>query len=286
VLAAANGSAASAKVSAVIAVGRRRGASERLLRSLLERSSYSHLEAIVVGSGEPLAGCEDARVQWVEADSALRRGPANNLGASRAGGEQLLFLDPECEVIETDWIEALMLHAGLPGVAAVGPMLVRPGGKVEQAGFAVGLRDPAAPMLAGFSADGDGYYGSMPCARDVSALSAECMLVAKAAFDGEGGFDEHYDSQYEDFDLCLRLGSRGLRCAYAPGARLLSHRSEAARRAANDIVDRALFVDNWYDLLSRGDPYFNPGFARQQADYVPAGWRERVYRATAPLGMR
>jgi hypothetical protein len=36
----------------------------------------------------------------------------------------------------------------------------------------------------------------------------------------------------------------------------------------------------------RGDPYFNPGFAQQLADYVPAAWRERVYRATAPLGRR
>jgi hypothetical protein len=36
----------------------------------------------------------------------------------------------------------------------------------------------------------------------------------------------------------------------------------------------------------RGDPYFNRGFAQQLADYVPAAWRERVYRATAPLGRR
>jgi len=286
VLAAVNGSAPSAKVSAVVAVGRCRAGAERLLRSLLERSSYPQLNVILVGSGGPVAGCEDERVQWVEADRGLRRGPANNLGASHASGEFLLFLDPECEAIETGWIEALVLHAGLPGTAAVGPMLLAPGGKVVQAGYAIGLRDPAAPMLAGFSAGGDGYYGSMPCARDVSALSAECLLVAKAAFDAEDGFDELYDGQYEDFDLCLKLGARGSRCVYAPGARLLSHRTEAARRAATDVVDRALFVDNWYDLLGRGDPYFNPGFARQQADYVPAGWRERVYRATAPLGMR
>ena len=31
---------------------------------------------------------------------------------------------------------------------------------------------------AGFDADGDGYYGALPCAREVSALSAECLLVA------------------------------------------------------------------------------------------------------------
>jgi hypothetical protein len=151
---------------------------------------------------------------------------------------------------------------------------------------AIGLHDPAAPMLAGFSADGDGYYGAMPCAREVSALSAECMLVSRAAFEQEGGFNELYRIQYEDFDLCRRLAARGLKAVYAPRPRLLTHRTDAARRAEIDIVDRALFVDCWFDDLQRGDPYYNSGLARQQADYIPAGWRERVYRATAPLGMR
>ncbi|HEY8808843.1 MAG TPA: hypothetical protein VIM28_02375, partial [Solirubrobacterales bacterium] len=67
---------------------------------------------------------------------------------------------------------------------------------------------------------------------------------------------------------------------------VITHWTPAARRAATDVVDRALFVDCWYDDLMRGDPYFNPGFAQQLADYVPVSWRERVYRATAPLGKR
>jgi GT2 family glycosyltransferase len=266
VLAPANGSAPTPPVSIVIAPGRDRRPPARLRQSISDLTSYPDYE-LIVGEGET-------------------RARANNEGAARAKGEYLLFLSPDAEVVRGDWIDQLVLHASLPRVAAVGPALVRADGKVEEAGMAIGLRDPAVPMLAGFSADGDGYYGSMPCAREVSALGAACMLVAKAAFDEEGGFSELYNSEYEDFDLCMRLRKRGLKCVYTPRARLLTHRSEAARRAATDIVDRALFVDTWYDELRVGDPYFNPGFARQQADYIPAGWRERVYRAAAPLGMR
>jgi GT2 family glycosyltransferase len=287
VLAPANGSVPTGKVSVVIAAWAERRALERLLRSL-ERTSYPDYEVIVVARGpSELPAGLDPRVTWIaEEGSSFHRARANNIGAAAAGGSQLIFLGVESEVVEADWIEQLLLHSSLPQVAAVGPMLVRPGGRVEAAGVAVGLRDPAAPMLAGFSADGDGYYGSMPCARDVSALSSECMLIARDSFEEEGGFDELYLREYEDFDLCQRLRRRGYRCVYAPRPRLLTHRSEAARRAGIDVVDRALFVDNWYDQLKAGDPYFNPGFARQQADYVPAGWRERVYRATAPLGLR
>jgi O-antigen biosynthesis protein len=287
VLAPRNGSTPTAKVSIVIAAGGGSGGLQRLLGSLFEHTSHADFETIVIGpGGDAPAGLPD-RVTWIAGDAGpFRRPHANNLGAAAAGGEHLLFLGEDLEIVDPDWIEQLLLHAGLPGVGAVGPLLARPDGLVEQAGVAIGLRDPASPMLTGFPADGDGYYGALPCAREVSALSAECLLIRSCDFEREGGFNEFYSREYEDFDLCQRLAGRGLKSVYAPRPRLVNHRTPAARRAATDAIDRALFVDCWYDELMRGDPYFNPGFAQQLADYVPASWRERVYRATAPLGKR
>lgn len=287
VLAPRNGSAPTPRVSIVVATGGGSGGLRRLLGSLFERTSYPELEVIVVDrGGEAPAGLPD-RVTWIAGEPGpFRRGHANNLGAAAASGEFLLFLGEDVEIVEPDWIAQLLLHAGLPGVGTVGPLLARPDGLVEQAGIAIGLRDPASPMLSGFPADGDGYYGALPCAREVSALSAECLLLSRANFETENGFNEFYNCEYEDFDLCQRLAKRGLKSVYAPRPRMVNHRSPAARRATTDAIDRALFVDCWYDDLMRGDPYFNPGFAQQLADYVPASWRERVYRATAPLGKR
>jgi GT2 family glycosyltransferase len=287
VLAPRNGAAPRARVSVVIAAGGGEGGLRRCLTSLFELTSHPDFEAIVVGRGEEAPAWLPEGATWLRGEpGAFRRGHANNLGAAAAGGGRLLFLDEDMEIVEPDWIELLLLHAGLPGVGAVGPLLVRPDGLVDQAGVAIGLRDPASPMLAGFPGHGDGYYGSLPCAREVSALGAECLLVRRADFEAEGGFNEFYGCQYEDYDLCQRLARRGLKSVYAPRPRLVNHRTPAGKRAAGDAVDRALFVDCWYDELMRGDPYFNPGFAQQLADYVPAGWRERVYRATAPLGRR
>jgi GT2 family glycosyltransferase len=270
VLAPRNGSAPAAEVSIVVATEREGGGLERLLASISELTEHPRFEVTVVD----------------RAPGPFHRAQANNRGAAEAGGEYLIFLAEDVEIVEPDWIERLLLHAGLPGVGAVGPLLARPDGLVDQAGIAIGLRDPASPMLSGFPADGDGYYGALPCAREVSALSSDCLLIRRSDFEAEGGFNEFYSSQYEDFDLCQRLAKRGLKSVYAPRPRLLNHRTPASRRAATDVLDRALFVDCWYDELMRGDPYFNPGFAQQLADYVPAGWRERVYRATAPLGRR
>jgi glycosyltransferase involved in cell wall biosynthesis len=287
VLAPRNGSTPSAQVSIVIPAGGGDGGLRRLLGSLFELTAHPRFETIVIGRGSDAPAGIAEGVTWVGGDpGAFRRGHANNLGAAAAAGEYLLFLDEDVEIVEPDWIEQLLLHAALPGVGAVGPLLARPDGLVDQAGVAIGLRDPASPMLSGFPADGDGYYGALPCAREVSALGAECLLVRKRDFDAEDGFNEFYSAQYEDFDLCRRLAQRGLKSVYAPRPRLINHRTPATRRAGTDAVDRALFVDCWYDELMRGDPYFNPGFAQQLADYVPSSWRERVYRATAPLGRR
>jgi GT2 family glycosyltransferase len=287
VLAPRNGSTPTPPVSVVIATGGGDGGLRRLLSSLFELTSYPSFETIVVGRGEEAPADAPDRVTWIAGEAgAFRRGQANNLGAAAAGGEHVIFLGEDLEIVEPDWLEMLVLHAGLPGIGAVGPLIVRPDGLVDQAGVAIGLRDPASPMLAGFPADGDGYYGSLPCAREVSALSSEALLVDRSAFAAEGGFNEFYGCEYEDFDLCRRLAARGLRSVYAPRPRLVNHRTPASRRAASDAVDRALFVDCWYDELMRGDPYFNPGFAQVLADYVPAGWRERVYRAAVPLSRR
>jgi len=265
VLVPANGSAPQPKVSVVIAALGAGAELERLRRSL-ERTAYPNLETIVIEEGS--------------------RAEAHNRGAGQASGEHLLFIAPDTEVVDPGWLSQLVLHAALPDVAAVGPKLVRPEGKVEQAGIAIGLRDPAAPMLTGVPAEGDGYYGALPCSREVSGLSAECMLVRREDFEREGGFLELYACEYEDLDLCQRLARGGRKCVYAATATVVTHRGETARRAGSDIVDRALFVDTWYDELLAGDPYFNRGFARQHADYVPSGWLEPVYRAIGTVRPR
>jgi GT2 family glycosyltransferase len=288
VLAPLNGNATAprGRVSVVIDATRNRSGVRRTVESILRRTSHPDYEVILAGADQSL-DTEDARVRVVPDEGArLGRARAHNVGAAAAEGVFLLFAGPDLEPVDADWLELLVLHAAVPGVAAVGPMIARPGGRVAQAGVAIGLKEPAMPMLAGLSADGDGYYGALPCSREVSALSGECMLVRRADFEEAGGFNEMYSREYEDFDLCRRLARRGRKAVYAARPTVVTHRTEADIRASIDIVDRALFVDCWYDELKAGDPFFNPGFASQRADYVPAGWREKVYRAAAPLGIR
>ncbi len=93
---------------------------------------------------------------------------ANNLGAAQAAGEYLLFLAPETEIVDPDWIEQMVLHAALPGVAAVGPKLVRPDGKVEQAGTRSACATRRRRCWPGSAPRATAITGRLPCAREVS----------------------------------------------------------------------------------------------------------------------
>ncbi len=244
---------------------------ERALGALFEVSSHVPGEVIVVtAEPERAAAAGDHPVRVVDPGAAPSRARAANRGAEAAGGEWLVFCSDAAEIVEPDWLSHLHLHASLPGVAAAGPLIARPDGRTEAAGFALALNHPVEPMLAGVEADADGYYGSLACARDVSAISADFMLVRRAAFEGVGGFEPSFVSGFEDFDLCQRLRERGEGVVYAPRPRVVVHETPAARREALDIVDRALFVDRWYDRLALGDPFFNPNFSPVAASFVPA----------------
>jgi GT2 family glycosyltransferase len=230
-------------------------------------STHPPAEVIVV-TGDPDWTSEHPAHVVVDPSAGRAHAAAANLGAASATGAWLLFASDAAEVVEPDWLSRLMVHAALPGVAAVGPLIVRPDGRTEAAGFAVGLDDPVTPMLAEVEAEADGYYGALACARDVSALSGDFMLVRTAAFRELGGFEENYLSGFADFDLCQQLRAAGNTIVYAPQPRVVVHETPAGRREALDVVDRALYVDRWYDKLKRGDPYFNRNFATSDANFV------------------
>ncbi len=232
------------------------------------RGDQGRLDRLTDALGRGGIGAEQTVV--VEPEAPFSRARAANRGAARSSADALLFLADSVEPASPDWLEQLLLHLRLPGVAAAGPLLARPDGRAAAAGTALGLVEPAMPMLAGLDGEADGYYGSLACSRDVSALGGDCLLVGAREFAEVGGFDEAFITGFEDYDLCQRLAMAGHRLAYVAGATVIDHEPPAARRESLDVIDRALFVDRWYPQLERGDPYFNPGFDRSAAAFEPA----------------
>jgi GT2 family glycosyltransferase len=243
---------------------------DRCLRSIFGRTTYLNYDVLLVDnrSTDPAALrlFDEYPVDVLDYRDRFNFSRVNNLAAARAAGEFLVFLNNDTEVLTPGWLEALVGLAELEGIGAVGPLLVYPNGRVQHAGVVLGLRGTADHIMRGFPSDVDGYAGSLACTREVSAVTAACMMVGHALLDEIGGFDEHYGTHYQDVDVCLRLRAAGFRNLYTPRA-VVRHDEGITRGSRYDHLDRALFLDTWGDAIARGDPYYNPSLSLAGSDY-------------------
>lgn len=191
----------------------------------------------------------------------------NNCLVREAKGEYLLFLNNDTEVLQADWIERMRLHALQPGVGAVGARLIYPDNTIQHAGVVLGPRGTADHLFRNFHSDSDFYHSIIGCDRDVSAVTAACLLVSADAFHNVGGFSEQFRHHYEDVDLCLRLRCAGYTNRYAGAVKLIHHESKT-RGAYYDYTDRMLLLDRWEEMISQGDPFSNPNFLANRTDFA------------------
>jgi GT2 family glycosyltransferase len=244
----------------------------RCLSSIARLTSYPEVEVVLVDNQttdpEALSVMEEFPVRKVPLADPFNFSRAMNEGARAAGGEFVVFLNNDTEVIVADWLQHLLYYAEQGDVGAVGALLLYDNGTVQHAGVALGMRGTADHVMRRFPADIDGYAGSLACAREVSAVTAACMMMRKSLFEEFGGMNEHFFTEYQDLDLCLRLRERGLRIIYTPQAKLVHHES-ASRQKYYDMIDRMLLLDRWESVIGRGDPYYSANLHLERGDYSP-----------------
>lgn len=243
---------------------------KRCLDTLFGLTRGCSFEVIVADTGTidsaAMAALNSYPIKRIECPGSFNFSRVNNIAAREARGEFLLFLNNDTEVVDPDWLLTLLAHHSLPNVGAVGPILIYPHGEVQHAGVAIGARGTADHILRNASPMCDGYAGSLPCAREVSAVTAACMMMPRDLFKELGGYSEDYARHYQDTDLCLRIRQAG-RSILHVGNVILKHHESASRGGIYDMVDRAIFKDRWVSVLSEGDPFYNPNFRLDRLDY-------------------
>jgi GT2 family glycosyltransferase len=244
---------------------------EKCLGSVSKKGTYSNFETICVDNGTT-----DSRALSLMKTYAARRVlfPGNfnfsravNLGVQHAEGEFLILVHNDIEVITDDWIEAMLYYARQNEVGAVGGLLQYPDGTLQHAGVALGGRGTAAHVLQKAPADSTGYWGVLCCAREVSAVTAACMMLRREVFEKTGGFDEHYSAVYQDVDFCLQLRSLGLRNIYTPRARLF-HLESSSHEPSHKLHDASLLLERWGKTIVSSDPYYNRNLNLDRCDYT------------------
>jgi glycosyltransferase involved in cell wall biosynthesis len=190
----------------------------------------------------------------------------NNWAVSHATGPVLCFMNDDIEVITPDWLEKLVTRLHLDGVGAAGPMLYFPDDRVQHAGVILGLGGVAGHGFLGLKRGSAGYFGRAALEQDLSCVTAACMVVRRADFDGVKGFNEELSVAFNDVDLCIRLRQAGWRILWTPQVEMYHHESasigqhNSPERKAQFELETAMMRRMWGDKLD-SDPFYNPNLS-------------------------
>jgi len=184
----------------------------------------------------------ESRLRVLRNGANLGFGPACNRGAAIAGGDLLMFLNPDCR-LATDAVSSLRAHlASSMRIGLLGVCVLDADGAPARGNR---RRDPTLrrvlattsrldrwqsrwPALAGVEMPTD-KAGARPAVEDVEAVSGACMLLPRDAFDRVEGFDEGYFLHVEDLDLCRRVRDAGLRVAIANDVHVVHVQGSSSR---------------------------------------------------------
>lgn len=172
------------------------------------KTNFKDFETIVVdnASADGSARDLDKRVRLIKSKTNLFFTGGCNLGAKKARGEWLVFLNPDT-VVETNWLMELVKVAGNNKKLTLQPKIKIYGtdkidcviGRYFWPGFGAAVGRGKADKYQGII-QGDYANGT-------------CLMINKNWFFELGGFDENFKFFYEDVDLQLRarkLGGRAV----------------------------------------------------------------------------
>ena len=264
---------ASGKVSIIIPTCAAHGYIEACVRTLRDHTAYRNFEIVCVDNIPPQQvgwkrWLRDNADKVVDIPESFNWARFNNRAAEHAAGDYFLFLNDDIEVIDPQWLDALLEHAQRPEVGVAGARLLYPGGKVQHAGMFLATTGVARHAFRFAAENEPGYFGLALTQRNVIAVTGACMLVRRDVFESLGRFDEAHEVVNNDLDFCLRAHTAGLSTVFTPYARLVHHEL-ASRDQVKETFDTSHFERQWKSLFTSGDPYFSPLLSRHADDYRP-----------------
>lgn len=242
----------------------------------------AQLEILIVenGSGDDstarltaeLGGQENVTI--IVSDENLGFTGGSNLGARRARGEYVAFLNNDSKP-GADWIrEALAQFNVSPKVAAVGSKVLDWDGKAidfvqgSLTWFGMGYKDRVTEIDTGeFDTPHDLLFGT-----------GSALFVRKSVFLEVGGFDERLFMFYDDVDLGWRLNILGYRVRFAPSS-IVYHKHHGSMKSFGEHREMYLLERNALMLMFKnlGD--------ESLAKFLPGALALLARRAVAKSGL-
>jgi GT2 family glycosyltransferase/lipopolysaccharide/colanic/teichoic acid biosynthesis glycosyltransferase len=231
------------------------------------RISLSH--EILVMDNDPLDDSAErlcsgrSAVIYTRNEKNLGFGRAVNQGLARGGGEYLLVLNPDVEVLTGSVEEMVRLMKSDPSAGLIAPKLLYPDGTIQDSCRTfytlpvfllrrtfLGRLFPNHRLLREhLMLDFDHAH-----TREVDWCLGASLLARRRAVEDVGPMDERFFLYFEDVDWCYRMAARGWKVLYHPAA-VMIHRYEraSARRPGRGLwihlASTVRYYEKWSFLL-------------------------------------
>ncbi len=244
--------------------------------SIKEKTTYKNYKIVLVNNQSSkkdtldyLETLKDSKyVEILNYNRPFNYSLINNFAVKKTNSDFIIFLNSDTKIITPTWIEEMLKIAQRKDVGAVGGLLLYKDDTVQHGGIIVGLGGVAAHSHRGFDGASNGHGGLLTLTRDVSAITAACMMIERSKFLNVKGFDESLRIAYNDVDLCLRLQRIGLKSIYTPYMRIYHFETKTRKKTVGEnTIDTGIFIKRWKYFLKKGDPFYNPNLTLAREDY-------------------
>jgi GT2 family glycosyltransferase len=255
---------------------------DNCLDSIFSKSTYPNYEVIVVDNGsqnnetfkvfEKWKQRELDRFQVYRLDIPFNYSKLNNFAVKNSHGKYLLFLNNDTEIINSDWIEAMVEQSQRTSIGAVGVLLLYPDDTIQHGGVVLGLGGAAGHVFCDLPYGDIGYFDQPNVINNYTALTAACLMCRRDVFQEVKGFEEALAVAYNDTDFCLKIHSKGYRNIYLPHVKLYHYESKSRgventpdqkRRFATEIS----YLQNTWRSYILHDPSYNQNLTTEKSDY-------------------
>ena len=269
-------------VSLLIPTRDRRSLTETAVRSILEKSTYTNFEILILDNGSVEADTleffrqiqlEDRRVKVLAYDFPFNYSAINNFGARHARGSVIGLVNNDVEVINPEWLTEMVSQCLRPEIGCVGAKLYYSNDTVQHGGVILGIGGVGGHSHKHFPRHHPGYFSRLLLTQSLSAVTAACLLIRKEIFEHVNGLDEeNLHVAFNDVDFCLKVREAGYRNLWTPYAELYHY--ESISRGAEDSPEKIArftrevnFMKSKWGKHLEVDPFYSKNLTKDREDF-------------------
>ena len=211
---------------------------------LVDNSEIVHVTAEDVASLQEILAPAKAALSLIQGNGNVGYGAGHNFAISGTRTDFHLVLNPDVTLAEDCLVEGIAYLKANPDVLIASPRARGASGRRQylckrQPSVLVLLIRGFLPFLSGVFSKRLARYEMRDLSETqpttgIPIVSGCFMLCRRKPLQAVKGFDERYFLYFEDFDLSLRLGSRG-KLAYVPAMKIIHTGGNTARKGFRHV---------------------------------------------------